>query len=123
MLHGFPPHYLGLNLDSTSVAPELSSWLQERALMHDLIKQHLLRAQDRMKWQADKFRSERSFAVGDSVYLKLQPYVPSLVARRTNHKLSFKFFGPFVILERIGTVAYRLSLPPSSAVHPVFRVS
>ena len=39
-------------------------------------------------------------------------------------KLTPRFIGPFEILERIGTVAYRLALPPSmSGVHEVFQVS
>ena len=39
-------------------------------------------------------------------------------------KLSPRFIGPFEILERIGTVAYRLALPPSmSGVYEVFHVS
>jgi hypothetical protein len=42
---------------------------------------------------------------------------------RANQKLSFKYFGPFQVLERVGSVAYRLELPPNSAVHPVIHVS
>ncbi|XP_073153111.1 uncharacterized protein [Henckelia pumila] len=39
-------------------------------------------------------------------------------------KLSPRFIGPFEILYRIGTLAYRVSLPPSlAAVHNVFHVS
>ena len=39
-------------------------------------------------------------------------------------KLSPRFIGPFEILERMGTVAYRLALPPSmSGVHEVLHVS
>ena len=39
-------------------------------------------------------------------------------------KLSPRFIGPFEILERVGTIAYRLALPPSmSGVHEVFHVS
>ena len=39
-------------------------------------------------------------------------------------KLLPRFIGPFEILERVGTVAYRLALPPSmSGVHEVFHVS
>ena len=39
-------------------------------------------------------------------------------------KLSSRFIGPFEILERVGTLAYRLALPPSmSGVHEVFHVS
>ena len=39
-------------------------------------------------------------------------------------KLLSRFIGPFEILERVGTVAYWLDLPPSmSGVHKVFHVS
>ena len=39
-------------------------------------------------------------------------------------KLSSRFIRPFERLERVGTVAYRLALPPSmSGVHEVFHVS
>ena len=39
-------------------------------------------------------------------------------------KLSPRFIGPFEILERIGTVAYWLALPPSMlGVHEAFHVS
>jgi hypothetical protein len=33
-----------------------------------------------MKKQADKHRQERSFEIGDLVYLKLQPYVQTSLA-------------------------------------------
>ena len=39
-------------------------------------------------------------------------------------KLSLRVIGPFEILERIDTIAYRLALPPSMiGVHEVFHVS
>ena len=39
-------------------------------------------------------------------------------------KLSPRFIGPFEILDRIGTIAYRLALLPSmSCVHEVIHVS
>jgi hypothetical protein len=76
-----------------------------------------------MKHQADKRQSERTFNVGELVYLWLQPYVQSSLAPRSHQKLTFKFFGPYKILERIGSVAYKLDLPASSSLHPVFHVS
>jgi hypothetical protein len=87
------------------------------------MKQHLLRAQHRMKKNADKHRVERSFQVGDMVFLKLQPYVQTSLAPRSSQKLAFKFFGPYKILARVGEVAYRLDLPASSKIHDVVHVS
>ncbi|WVZ61926.1 hypothetical protein U9M48_011733 [Paspalum notatum var. saurae] len=123
VLYGHSPRQLGItNLQECSV-PDLEQWLKERGFLTKLIQQHLARAQHRMKQQAYKKRSERSFAVGDKVYLKLQPYVQSSVAYRSNHKLSFRYYGPFLILEKIGEVAYRLDLPPDAKIHPVVHVS
>ena len=52
--------------DIDAVSPtQLDDWLQEMSMMTALIQQHLMRAQKRMKTQADKSRSERQFSVGD----------------------------------------------------------
>jgi hypothetical protein len=123
VLYGRQPRNLGLSLADASVQLDLQTWLTQRELMVNLVRQHLLRAQQRMKSQADKRCSEREFQVGDKVYLKLQPYVQSSIATRANHKLSFKYFGPYTILEKVGKVAYKLQLPPTTAVHPVVHVS
>jgi hypothetical protein len=123
VLYGRTPRQLGLTLGDASASMDLQTWLNQRELMVKLIQQHLARAQQRMKSQADKGRTEREFNVGDMVYLKLQPYVQSSVATRANHKLSFKFFGPYLILQRVGKVAYKLQLPPSASIHPVVHVS
>lgn len=122
-LYGTQPRQFGISAESTVSSRDLSSWLQERHLMSEVIKQHLERAKHRMKRQADKGRSERSFAVGDWVFLKLQPYVQSSIAVRAHQKLAFKFFGPFQIEQRVGLVAYKLRLPATSKIHPVIHVS
>jgi hypothetical protein len=73
--------------------------------------------------QADKNRSECSFEVGDMVYLKLQPYIQTSIATRASHKLSCRYFGPYPVVTKVGTVAYKLQLPEHTNIHPVFHVS
>jgi hypothetical protein len=89
----------------------------------ETLRAKLLQAQQRMKAHADKSRMERQFDVGDQVLLKLQPYAQQSVVNRPFPKLSYKYFGPYAVLERIGAVAYKLQLPTSAQVHPVFHVS
>jgi hypothetical protein len=55
--------------------------------------------------------------------MKLQPYVQSSVLPRAHEKLSYKFFGPYCVANRVISVAYRLELPDSSRIHPVVHVS
>jgi len=91
-------------------------------IVDKIIQQHLQRAQQRMKAQADKNRYERSSEPGEMVYMKLQPYVQSSIAYRSNKKLSFIYYGPFQVLQKIGEVAYKLDLSATSRIHPVLHV-
>jgi hypothetical protein len=67
-----------------------------------------------MKKYVDKNRTERMFLVGDKVFLKLQPYIQASFAPWAHHKLLFKFYGPFPIIDKISDVAYELALPEGS---------
>lgn len=57
------------------------------------------------------------------MYLKLRPYRQKSLAQRRNEKLAPRFYGPFEVLAKVGQVAYRLRLPASATIHPVFHVS
>lgn len=122
-LYGYQPptHSLGPYLDSNNI--EVKELLQQRQLITEHIKDNLKKAQERMKFYADKHRQERSFEVGDMVFLKLQPFRQNSVHLRKNLKLSSRYFGPYKVLEKVGSVAYRLELPPESKIFPIFHVS
>jgi hypothetical protein len=63
------------------------------------------------------------FEVGDRVYLRVSPMK---VVKRfgMKGKLAPRYNRPFPILEKCGTVAYKLDLPPSLAgVHDIFHMS
>ncbi len=56
--------------------------------------------------------------------LRLQPYKQmSLKQDKKDNKLPPKYYGPYKVLQKIGTMAYKLELPTSSREHPIFHVS
>ncbi|MCI75634.1 hypothetical protein A2U01_0096903, partial [Trifolium medium] len=59
-----------------------------------------------MKIQADKHRRDQSFDVGSWVYVKLQAYRQTSIASSRYHKLSKRFYGPYLVTARVGPVAY-----------------
>ena len=106
--------------DSSIPDPDLVRVTSEKV---SLIRQRLLTAQSRQKSYADVRRRPLEFEVGDHVFLKVMPK-RGVVKFGKRGKLLPWFIGPFEILERIGTVAYRLALPHSMlGVHEVFHVS
>ena len=56
--------------------------------------------------------------------MRLQPYKQiSLKKLNKDNKLAPKYYGPYKVLQKIGSMAYKLELPATSRVHPVFYIS
>ena len=106
--------------ESSITGPDLIRDTSEKV---SLIRQHLLTAQSLQKSYDDVQRRPLEFEIGDHVFLKVMPKI-GVVGFGKRGKLSPRFIEPFEILESVGTIAYRLALPPSmSGVHEVFHVS
>jgi hypothetical protein len=100
--------------------PEL---IQEAEEQVRIIRENLRVAQTRQKSYANNRRRPLEFEEGDYVYLKVSP-LRGMRRFKVKGKLFPRFIGPFLILKRVGEVAYQLELPDHLAdVHDVFHVS
>jgi hypothetical protein len=107
-------------VDRVLVGPEV---IQEMEEQMKTIRPRIKEVQDRQKSYANAHRVDRSYEVGDRVFLRVKPHKSSIMFGKGD-KLSPRFIGPFEIVERKGPVAYRLALPDSLRhMHNVFHMS
>ena len=123
-LYGYHPPSITLSLRDQSNVQAVEERIEHQQQVLQLLKDNLTLVHNQMKQQAYQHCNEISFEVGDWVFLRLQPYKQvSLKQSKKDNKLSPKYYGPYKVLQKIGTMAYKLELPASSRVHPVFHVS
>jgi Integrase zinc binding domain/Integrase core domain len=79
----------------------------------------LKRAADDMKRFYDRKRKPEEYKVGEQVWLDAK----NVTTDRPKKKLDHKRLGPFKITQKISSVVYKLELPSSWRIHPVFHVS
>ncbi|XP_075504639.1 uncharacterized protein LOC142542080 [Primulina tabacum] len=88
-----------------------------------VVREKLKAAQDRQKSWADLKRRVVEFNIGEKAYVKVSP-MKGVVRFSKAGKLNPRYVGPFEISEKMGTLAYRLALPPNMPrIHNVFHVS
>ncbi|KAE8697362.1 hypothetical protein F3Y22_tig00110621pilonHSYRG00135 [Hibiscus syriacus] len=105
--------YEGPNPSAHNVAKE---WHEQ----HDLARACLHKAGKRTKKWADRKRRDVNFEVGDLVLAKLA----NVLRHADVHKgLVRRYEGLFQIVKRVGTMAYKLELPPTIRAYPVIYVS
>lgn len=122
IMYGRPPTLLHYVLKTAKVQ-SVKDYLYDWDHVKKLLLENLVKARDRMMSYADRRRTERQFEVGDWVLLKLQLYRQTSARGVLPQKLSSKYYVPYLILEKIGTVAYCLQLSSSAKIHDVFHFS
>jgi hypothetical protein len=53
----------------------------------------------------------------------MQPFREKALGRENEPKLASKWYGPFRVLQKVGTGSYRILLPESAKIHDVFHVN
>ena len=122
-LYGRPPPAVPMYQLGSSPVHEVDQALHSRDELLLQLQKNLATTANRMKQTADKGRRDVEFKQGDMVLLKLQPYRQTSVFRRAHQKLACRYFGPYLVLCKVGAVAYELQLPENARIHPVFHVS
>nr|GEV73596.1 putative reverse transcriptase domain-containing protein [Tanacetum cinerariifolium] len=106
--------------DAQLTGPELIHEKTEKIVQ---IKQRIQAARDLQKSYANVRRKPLEFQVGDRVMLKVSPW-KGVVHFGKRGKLNPIYIGPFNVLAKVGTIAYRIELPEQlSRVHGTFHVS
>ncbi|KAL0454953.1 UNVERIFIED_CONTAM: Transposon Tf2-11 polyprotein [Sesamum latifolium] len=104
-------------------SPLAQNFSQEWKQNVDIARTCLEKAQKRMKKYADQNHRFFEFNAGDLVMVKIPDPRLSKSSRGRDPRLMQKYVGPLSIMKRIGTVAYRIELPPWWKIHNVFHVS
>jgi hypothetical protein len=87
------------------------------------IQENLKAAKSCQETYVNKRRRILEFEVGNHVYLRVSP-MKGMKRFGVKGKLAPRYIGSFPILEKCGTVAYKLDLPPSlTGVHNIFHMS
>ncbi|KAK2368619.1 hypothetical protein QL285_081803 [Trifolium repens] len=102
------------------LGPEI---VQETTEKIRMIQEKMKVTQSRQKSYHDKKRKDVEFHDGDHVFLRVTS-TTGIGRALKSRKLTSKFIGPYQILKRLGSVAYRIALPPSLPnLHDVFHAS
>ncbi|QRW20471.1 Retrotransposable element Tf2 protein [Rhizoctonia solani] len=117
--YGYNPRFtVGQKSDeSVPNAEEHAEFLEKG---YDEVKAALSISQERMKHFYDqRHREEEEIQVGNKVWLNHQ----NISTNRPSIKLSHKKLGPYLVIEKIGSHAYKLQLPHTMRIHPVFHIN
>lgn len=109
---GFTPKKIRVKVESAEeFAKSMNDTIQKAKIALEKSSEQMERY-----WNSCK-RPSRGYEVGDKVMLDAR----NIRTTRPSQKLNNKWFGPYEVLEKVGTSAYKLDIPQNwSGIHNVF---
>jgi len=101
------------------VSFEAETRAKEMRKLHNQIRNQIEKTNEAYKARANKHSKHLEFQPGDLVWLHLRK--ERFPSRRKN-KLMARSDGPFEVLEKVGSNAYKLQLPGDMAVSATFNI-
>lgn len=105
-------------IDGRHDAERALKFIQKVQAIHQAVEAQLEQSQAKYKARHDKHRIDHHFQVGDRVWL----HISKERMQGEGKKLKPIRYGPFEILEKIGTNAFHLNLPPYMQIYSVVNV-
>ena len=119
--YGFNPKFdLELHRRKGPEVPTAEEMLTKMKDIQDFVTEELKHAIEEQKKYADKKRIKfPELKEGDKVWILTR----NIKTTRPAKKLDYKKIGPYTVERKISNVAYKIKLPDSMRIHPVFHVS
>ena len=123
MNYGFDPRTCTQWDNPYSNVKEMEDFLLWLKILNEQALDALHWAQKCQEHFANLHRTDITFNVGAQVLLSTAHLSTTTTSHKNTKKLQAKYLGPYKIMEVITPVAYKLDLPPTMRIHPVFHVS
>ena len=120
------PVDLAVQAYRASTVPSLQDYFDRLCAIQMEVRDSLREAQSRYIYQANKHRRAvqlEQFDIGEMVYVHRANFIPAAMRNASARKFQPRYFGPYAIVERVGSTAYRLRMPAKVKTHPVFHSS
>lgn len=118
--YGYHPRSLPSTIPTSSIVPAAESLAAKLADTHVALIRNIDAAnRSYCKYYNRKVLPQPDFSVGTKVWLRRT----NIATQRPNAKLDHTYLGPFAITDKVGRRAYKLKLPSTMKIHPVFHVS
>jgi hypothetical protein len=118
--YGCHPRFQILPLEPTNPRPSTAEFTSQLKQIHEDLQSEIALAQLEQATYYDGHRQPTpTYTIGQYVFVSCR----TLRSRRSSDKLDHRYIGSFRILARVGSHAYRLELPSTVRIHPVFHVS